>query len=184
MAWKHGHTESPKNSLLKVLSIEGKPLELFSESIDAKIEELYRIGSWSGRRWRGWWRRTGRTATSSAAPCSTPTSAQSSGRCCTRPGAISTLYLRYIYIIYILSTTIYRSGLVPLLPGGCLVPDGAADSANNRNTRGLGPNMRRRQSLPIGQHTPELVCSYISNCEVFIPFQLTLFLYYFQQRTT
>ena len=120
--------------------------------------------SWSGRRWRGWWRRTGRTATWSAAPCSTPTSALSSGRCCTRPGAISTLYLRYIYI---LSPTIYRSGLVPLLPGGCLVPDGAADSANNRNTRGLGPNMRRRQSLPIGQHTPELVCSYISNCEIF-----------------
>ena len=98
------------------------------------------------------------------------------------PGQVQ--YLRCIYIIYILSTTIYRSGLVPLLPGGCLVPDGAADSANNRNTRGLGPNMRRRQSLPIGQHTPELVCSYISNCEVFIPFQLTLFLYYFQQRTT
>ena len=72
------------------------------------------------------------------------------------------VYLHYIYIIYILSTTIYRSGLVPLLPGGCLVPDGAADSANNRNTRGLGPNMRRRQSLPIGQHTTELLCSYIS----------------------
>ena len=40
MARKYGRTESPKNSLLKLLSIEGKPLELFSESIDAKIEEL------------------------------------------------------------------------------------------------------------------------------------------------
>ena len=70
--------------------------------------------------------------------------------------AISTLYL---HIIYILSTTIYRSGLVPLLPG-CLVPDGAADSANNRNTRGLGPNMRRRQSLPIGQHTRAFMLLY------------------------
>ena len=98
MAWKYGRTESPKNSLLKLLSIEGKPLELFSESINGKIE-LYRIVSWSGRRWRGWCLWTGRTATWSAAPCSTPTSAQSSGRCCTRPGAISTLYLSYIYII-------------------------------------------------------------------------------------
>ena len=73
---------------------------------------------------------------------------------------ISTLSTHYLHIIY-------RSGLVPLLPG-CLVTDGAADSANNRNTRGLGPKMRRRQSLPIGQHTTELLCSYTYNCEVFI----------------
>ena len=75
------------------------------------------------------------------------------------PGQVQYLHYIYstlsttIYIIYFLSTTIYRSGLVPLLPGGCLVPDGAADSANNRNSRGLGPNMRRRQSLPIGQYS-------------------------------
>ena len=66
---------------------------------------------------------------------------------------ISTLSTHYLHIIY-------RSGLVPLLPG-CLVPDGAADSANNRNTRGLGPNMRRRQSLPIGQHTRAFMLLYI-----------------------
>ena len=64
---------------------------------------LYRSVIWSVRRWRGWCLWTGRTATWSAAPCSTQTSAQSSGRCCTRPGA----YLHNIYINYILSTTIY-----------------------------------------------------------------------------